>query len=221
MTRCPERLLNDAATFLPHDLLRIGSITDLECEEDFPSWVNHALTRAPFVVVRRAPLPARNVLPIGIRGRWRQERFAAFLPIGAILESVAPEQIAASETVDTRELPVFAALERIRKVLIVGDYSWGPTGSVGFELASGIPTATPESDLDVVIRAPIPLCRSRAADLFHHCESSFVHIDIQLDTPTGAVALAEYVRRSEKLLVRTVSGALMTEHPWLITRDDE
>jgi phosphoribosyl-dephospho-CoA transferase len=32
--------------------------------------------------------------------------------------------------------------------------AYGPTGSIGFELASALPMATSASDLDLIIRAP-------------------------------------------------------------------
>ena len=98
---------------------------------------------------------------------------------------------------------------------------WGPTGSVGFELASGIPTATITSDLDVVIHAPQPLAWQTAEALLTHLGEASARLDVQIETPCGALALAEYVRRGPygqaALLVRTSAGPGWVDDPWQST----
>jgi phosphoribosyl-dephospho-CoA transferase len=72
--------------------------------------------------------------------------------------------------------------------------AYGPTGSVGFELASGRETATSTSDLDLLIRAPERISMKVARELLRSMAQGPCRIDVQLETPRGAVSLAEYAR---------------------------
>jgi phosphoribosyl-dephospho-CoA transferase len=89
---------------------------------------------------------------------------------------------------------------------------------VGFELASGVPTATTSSDLDLLVRAPQPLSWEMAEALFTHLAKVSVRIDVQIETPSGAFALAEYVRRGPDgqtmILLRTTDGPRRVYNPW-------
>lgn len=102
------------------------------------------------------------------------------------------------------------------------DWSWGLTGSVGFELASSTPTARPNSDLDIVIRMPQPLDRETAGVLYGWNTQLPIRIDVQLETPFGAVALAEYARNEKQVLLRTSSGPKLVDTPWsVVTMNQE
>jgi hypothetical protein len=63
------------------------------------------------------------------------------------------------------KLPAFALLQAVAPLCEATGYVWGPTGSAGFELASGCPTVTQTSDLDLLMRAPDPLDRTSAKTL--------------------------------------------------------
>jgi phosphoribosyl-dephospho-CoA transferase len=91
--------------------------------------------------------------------------------------------------------------------------AWGPTGSVGFELATGAAVAGPASDLDVVVRAPEPWSFARARELADDLARLPVRVDTQLDTPSGAIALAEYACGG-RVLLRTPDGPKLTNDPW-------
>jgi phosphoribosyl-dephospho-CoA transferase len=91
--------------------------------------------------------------------------------------------------------------------------AWGPTGSAGFELATGDAVAGPASDLDLVVRAPEPWSLDRARELVEDLTRLPVRIDTQLDAPTGAVALAEYARGG-RVLLRTPDGPKLVNDPW-------
>ena len=62
----------------PHDMLRLTSGPELRHEGSVPAWVPESLARVPWVVVRRAR-PQAGLIPVGVRGRARGERFAAWL----------------------------------------------------------------------------------------------------------------------------------------------
>jgi phosphoribosyl-dephospho-CoA transferase len=90
---------------------------------------------------------------------------------------------------------------------------WGPGGSVGFELASGVPSTTRDSDLDLVLSADEQLARTDATRLHADLSTLPVRIDLLLETPNGAVALAEYAQGSAMLL-RSAQGPRLVRDPW-------
>jgi phosphoribosyl-dephospho-CoA transferase len=106
------------------------------------------------------------------------------------------------------------ALDEVESILAAYRLVWGPTGSVGFELASGAPTVTPESDLDIVIRAPRRLSVRSARSLCEWLARLQVHVDAQLETPDGAVSLSEYARGHVPVLQRTLYGPRLVDDPW-------
>ena len=92
--------------------------------------------------------------------------------------------------------------------------AWGPTGSMGFELASRTPSVTTASDLDLVLRALAELPRETARSLVAACATMPIPIDAQVETPTGSVALAEYASGAARVLLRTSDGARLVANPW-------
>src|SRR6266436_738111 len=81
--------------WLAHDLLQILRGADLFCPEPYPLWVKHSLEQAPLVVVRRAE-PLDGMIPVGVRGSLRNQRFGAYLAPKSVLRQIAPEQLAAA-----------------------------------------------------------------------------------------------------------------------------
>jgi phosphoribosyl-dephospho-CoA transferase len=79
----------------PHDLLRLAGDAGISHEGPVPAWVPVSLARAPWVVVRRAPTMA-GLVPVGVRGRTRPERLAAFLSPTDVAARVSPEDLAAA-----------------------------------------------------------------------------------------------------------------------------
>jgi phosphoribosyl-dephospho-CoA transferase len=207
----------------PHDLLVLRDTQSLQYPAmNPPHWVSLALKRAPLVVVRRAPAMG-NLLPVGIRGQNRSERCTVYLPVTACCdERITPEQLVATQvwtwSQRLRQMGAIQALAEIAPCLQASGLSWGPTGSVGFELASGVPTATTTSDLDLLVRAPQPLCWQTAEALLTNLAQVSVRIDVQIETPDGAIALAEYVQRGPDghttMLLRTNDGPRLVCNPW-------
>jgi phosphoribosyl-dephospho-CoA transferase len=207
----------------PHDLLVLRDIQSLQYPAmNPPPWVSPALERAPMVVVRRAPTIG-NQLPVGIRGRNRSERCAAYLSVTVGYdERIMPEQLVATQawtrSQRLRQIGAIQALAEIAPWLQASGLCWGPTGSVGFELASGVPTTTTSSDLDLLVRAPQPICFKKAQALLTHLAQASVPIDVQIETPYGAIALAEYVQRGPDgqatMLLRTNEGPRLVCNPW-------
>jgi phosphoribosyl-dephospho-CoA transferase len=207
-----------------HDLLQISGVVDLVYvgpqlpEKRCPPWVERSLQAAPFVVVRRARL-FDGMFPVGVRGSLRQQRSAAYLAPESIRNQITPEQLAANRgwlaNARTEEIPALQVLAGIEEKMANLPLAYGPTGSIGFELASGLPTATSTSDLDLLIRAPERLPMPVAQELITIFSGSPCRVDAQLETPRGAISLAEYARGQTPLLLRQNGGPVLISDPWV------
>ena len=201
-----------------HTLVRIEGAQALATasESALPDWVAGSLWRAPWVVIRRAPIHA-GLLPVGVRGESRQQRFAAWLCPGEALELATPQALAACTP--TRAVAPLAVLPHVERIMREHGLArlWGPAGSVGFELASGKPTVTTSSDLDLVIEVAGPaLIASKAVSLWNALAALPVRVDVLLETPRGAVALSEYIRaragdNHPSFVLRTLTGPRLVE----------
>ncbi|WP_083615533.1 malonate decarboxylase holo-ACP synthase [Paraburkholderia sp. SOS3] len=204
------------ARWQPHDILRLHRVP-LHGSE--PVWVREALLRAPFAVVRRAP-SAPGSVAVGIRGASRAQRYGTWVEDGDVEFAVPPEALVTQEPVPGREpLPAFFMLAELRRApRSLGQYVWGPAGSAGFELATGVPTVNGSSDLDLLVRAPERLDRAAAgqllAELLVLAQRLGVRVDAQLDTPAGGVALAELAAGKSSVMVRANAGASLLSDPW-------
>ena len=234
-----------AAAFHAHDLLRVtpevlspgcgDRIGEGRCEaaragrgevepirrdlaRKSPAWLADALRVAPYVVVRRDTVPA-GTIPVGARGSLRAQRHAFVIRQSDVIACICPEALANRTPAPPRfALPAFAALARVRDELSRFGLPWGPTGSVGFELATGRPSVTPTSDLDLLIRCAAPLGRDAAVAIHRAlnmaAEAAHVRVDAQIDTPRGGFALSEYASGKPRVLLRTNSGPLLDDDPW-------
>lgn len=199
-----------------HDIVRLRR---LESFDDEPAWVRDAFAHAPFAVVRRAQA-AEGWLAIGLRGAARNERYGTWARC-ADIEAVFEPEVLSSSPVDGERaaLPVFVALQALGSdTSCLGSFVWGPTGSVGFELATGKLTATVTSDLDLLIRMPNHLTKGEAQRIQMQLDTYAAHagirIDVQLETPAGGVALAEYASGKARVLARHASGPHLVADPW-------
>ncbi len=201
----------------PHDLLRIGGPAALVCDGAPPAWVSGRPAAAATVVVRRAE-PRGGLLPVGVRGGARPERFAAWVAPERVMARIRPEALAARRAwrdPPARRVPALEALEAVAALLDPLGLAWGPVGGAGFELATGVPCLTPASDLDLVLRAPRPLARAAARRLQAALAELSVRTDVQLETPAGAVALAEHAAGAPRVLLRAVTGPRLVADPWV------
>jgi phosphoribosyl-dephospho-CoA transferase len=203
-----------------HDLLRVRGWDALVNRSPAPEWVNEALSRAPWVVVRRAPTEG-EFIPVGVRGQNRGERFASFVHASSIVECVSPENLSSSQAwkkaVRLEELPAMRALLRVDAIFQGSNLHWGPSGSIGFELASGVPIAHRTSDLDLIVRMNdllIPPSTTRKLlAIVERVETTGVRVDLLLEIREGAIALLEYAGGGTNLLLRTIHGPRLIPHP--------
>lgn len=190
-----------------HDFL--WGMTAQHLLADAPAWVFDAVSAGHPVVVRRA-MTDRGQVPVGVRGLLREQRYAAVMPAAAVHRRVTPEDLCG--VTSTRDAPALRALDQLRPVL--KHWNWGVTGSAGFELASGVQALHERSDLDLILRTPNPLDRDEARALLALLDMAICPVDLQLQTPYGAVALREWASASRRVLLKSPRGAQLVIDPW-------
>jgi phosphoribosyl-dephospho-CoA transferase len=202
----------------PHDLLWLTRADALWSDRPQPEWVPEAMVQAAVVVVRRAR-PIGGRIPVGVRGRSRSERFPAAVAPDGVRRRVRPEDLLARQDWrGTERGGTMAALRALGWLAHAWDgleWPWGPTGSAGFELATGVPALTSESDLDLVIRVREPLSNLAAQLLLKTVLRLETAVDAQIETPLGSVALREVASPSgPRVLLKTSDGPRLVMDPW-------
>ena len=194
---------------LAHDLL--WGMTPQQLPADVPAWVIESIGAGQPVVVRRA-LRAAGQVAVGVRGPLREQRFAAQMEVAAITRQVRPEELCHVQ--GQRDFPALRALAQLRPHLDGSGWVWGVSGSAGFELASGFAALHEGSDLDLILRTPRPLSRVDAQALVAILDTAVCRVDLQLQTPSGAVALREWASASSRVLLKSATQASLVSDPW-------
>jgi phosphoribosyl-dephospho-CoA transferase len=192
----------------PHDLLELKSVKDLISHSPLPKWVEPSITRAPFVVVRRSRA-IEGFVAVGVRGRERNERYAAFMPVDHLLKRITPEQLAQERKWKKHPQEIFSCLEQVSHIMNDHSLIWGPVGSVGFELLSGKKTTSKTSDIDIVIRISEGFTTEFAKKIVSELIIQ-VRVDVQMESTKGAFSLSEYAASEGKpILIRTIDGPIL------------
>jgi phosphoribosyl-dephospho-CoA transferase len=193
---------------------------------------------------RGATRGERDTLAVGVRGPARDQRWACTVDAHHVLRVLRPPDLlvprdlrGASRHESPRGLPLQSprwrdvpALRELRALMAkwrndIG-YAWGPSGSVGFEIATGVACVTPSSDLDIVIYADTPMTRDQALRLHASLADSLTRVDVLVETPHCGFSLAEYATAAatatattaasatDCLLLRTPHGPRLGRDPW-------
>jgi phosphoribosyl-dephospho-CoA transferase len=198
-----------------HDLLSLRSETiHPACMTELP-WVKMALRRNPWVVVRRVNAPVGKVA-VGVRGTDRNQRWGGLVEMTDVVLIKQPLQLRVTFAHNSRKaVPALKALALVEMELAEIDLSWGPVGSVGFELATGDCVTTEASDLDLALFAPQRITRPIARDLWDTLSSLPAKVDVRVETRCCGFSLEEYaLRRSTEIMIRTPDGRQLVEDPW-------
>jgi phosphoribosyl-dephospho-CoA transferase len=202
----------DPQAIRAHDLLWLTDTASLELDGAWPAWLTAEwLARAPLVVRRESTVEGR--VPVGVRGMARSERCKGFIRRADIARRVRPEMLRNGDG----GAPALDALAALAPALDALGLAWGPTGGAGFQQACGLPVLRPDSDLDLLVRAPLPLNAAQAEVLDCLQHRTACRIDIQIDTGGGAFAFAEWRRTAGRVLLKTGAGPLLTDDPWRAT----
>nr|WP_274610324.1 malonate decarboxylase holo-ACP synthase [Pseudomonas sp. TH31] len=194
---------------MAHDLL--WGMTSEQLPAAAPGWVIESLNAGQPVVVRRA-LSAPGQVAVGVRGSLREQRYATAMSVDGIQRRVKPEDLC-HVSID-RDLPALRALTQLRAMLDACGWVWGIGGSAGFELASGVEALHQRSDLDLILRTPQPLGREQAQELVKIFDTAACRVDMQLQTPRGAIALREWAGPSPRVLLKNAVEACLVLDPW-------
>ena len=206
---------SEIATPQVHDLLQLDKDSLQPVCVDAPNWVRQALASCPWVVVRRVEAPAGQ-LAIGVRGSSRSERWGCFISKDLIRKVVTPAELFTLVRSPGYKLrtPPFLSLHQLSERWRDLAWPWGPTGSVGFELATGCPATTSLSDLDIAIRAETRVFLEQARSLWKRTLGLQTKVDIRVETPECGFSLQEYASSSSAILLRYSDGIRFGNDPW-------
>lgn len=197
-------------TLRAHDLIWLASGEALEGIAD--EWVKTLWHTGLPVVVRR-DVDGDGRIPVGVRGMRRDQRAAGWVKPEQVTRVVSPEDL--SDPQSLLHSP-FISQQPVQLALMLAQHAWpwrwGITGSTGYALATGIPVIHAASDLDLLIRAPQPLSTGELTR-WQQLNGALCRADTQLETPQGAVALAEWLRDG-KALLKTIRGPRLVSDPW-------
>jgi phosphoribosyl-dephospho-CoA transferase len=192
----------------PHDLLWGMPLTELPA--DAPAWATQALAAGQPVVVRRAAC-ATGWVAVGVRGQGREQRLGVLMRVRDIQRQLSPEVL---RWAGQSPWPALQALASVTPVLDACGLAWGPTGGVGYQLATGCNVVHGASDLDLLLRTPQFMTRAKARELLDILDCGPCRIDVQLETLAGAVALREWAGVARRVLLKSGMGARLVTDPW-------
>lgn len=213
---------SNGGTLHVHDLILLGSESAVISTQGDPACPYLNPNQRPWVVVRRGRI-SDGLIPVGVRGSHRHERWAGFTRLSEVLETWRPDELRLLLAEDSRrELQAFRALSYLESRLGGLDLSWGPGGSLGYELASGIPAVRADSDLDLLLFAPRKLEITEAQDLWRMISSAPGKVDALVETPFCGFSLEEFVTTSpRKILLRTIDGRTLGSDPWHLSNCED
>lgn len=219
MTAMPQETSN---LLNPHDLLwlKAGAVGRLHASDmSLPDWALSELEGNCPVIVRRAPA-VNGFVPVGIRGHLRSHRHGTYIPTSEVARITAPAMLCKCPARQERVvLPCLNAWEQLRVKAEEFPYRWGPAGSCAYELATGADWVTQTSDLDIVVHIEKSITPSQAKEMLAFFSSNGCRIDVQVITPLGGMALAEWARGARQVLLKTNYGPILTAHPWGIFQE--
>lgn len=188
-----------------HDIVQFESIHHIETSIELPEWVKETPASQNFGVVRRMPITNKTV-PIGLRGDTREKRYGALIHESNIVQVICPKSLVNRLDKFNHQL-YFSALTKIKEEFEKYKLSWGPTGSVGFEIATSIPVTTDTSDIDICLYLD-QIDMELLVKVGSFLETLDRRIDVQVELPSiGAFILNDCLKNSDAgFIVKTKFG---------------
>jgi phosphoribosyl-dephospho-CoA transferase len=205
-----------------HDLILLRTVSAVISTQGNPACPYLNPNQRPWVVVRRGRI-SDGLIPVGVRGSQRHERCTGYTRFSEVVEIRRPDHLRLLLAEDSRRaLQAFRSLSYLENHLVGVDMSWGPGGSAGYELASGVPAVRVESDLDLILFAPRKLDIAEAQDLWRMVSSAPGKVDALVETPFCGFSLEEFVTTSpRKILLRTNDGRILGSNPWNLSNVED
>lgn len=188
-----------------HDIVQFATINDIQNHMNPPIWIKNAPAAQNFAVVRRMPIMNKTI-PIGLRGETREERYGAFIHESNIIQVISPTSLV--NRIDKQnDQSYFSTLNTIREEFEKYKLIWGPTGSIGFEIATSIGVTTPNSDIDICLYLD-QINSELLVKVGNFLEGLNRRIDVQVEIPfVGAFLLNDYLKYEKTgFIVRTKFG---------------
>ncbi len=66
----------------------------------------------------------------------------------------------------------------------------------------------------MILRVPQALSRRQASGLLQQLDNPFCRVDLQLQTPLGALALAEWAGTAQRVMLKQAGGVQLLLDPW-------
>lgn len=207
----------------PHDLLTFNHKNDFESTKNpLPNWAKDFLRQAKIVVVRRGKIK-EDKIPVGLRGQQKSQRLAGFLSKTAIVKQYHPDYFIRHGswqklTQERQSLLAFKALKKI--IPLMKNFKWGISGSLAYEMATGIKMVHENSDLDIIAWKVNKISVNKAKELLHSLNQFQVHADVQIVNGQRGFALEEYaMNRDAEILVKTEKGPMLSKDPWQLIKE--
>ena len=210
---------HESHAFRPHYLLAVDPKQLIETMYKYssvPEWVEEHVRKTPFVVVRR-DLATGHEIPIGVRGKERNQRWASSCHPKLVKRIITPSQLLTRPIPTSRAnaTPALRTLNLLKERWMDLDRPWGPVGSIGFELATGRHVVKPESDLDIVLYARRRITADEAKSLCARSMDLPAVVDIRVETPVFGFSLREFASKSPTaILMHAPNEVMLGTDPW-------
>jgi phosphoribosyl-dephospho-CoA transferase len=188
-----------------HDIIKFTNIDKLKRFSSIPDWVFSTPSASNFGVVRRMPI-SNKLIPIGLRGDGRARRFGTYIHEDHIEEVITPNSLV-NRIDEFQDKIYYPTLKSIRDEFAKLDLSWGPTGSIGFEIATNMNVTSINSDVDISIYVEA-IDQDLLEEVGGFLRSLDRKIDVQVEVPIlGAFLLNDFLKNQEPgFIVRTPFG---------------
>ncbi len=206
----------------PHDLLTFANNDDLILEKNpLPEWAKDSLSKAKIAVVRRGQIK-NDLIPVGLRGYERNQRLAGYLKKSSIVKQYHPDYFIKHESwrdlpIERQKLIAFQGLIKIAPLLT--DYQWGISGSLAYEMATGVKMVKESlehtSDLDLIMPNLPKMNVAEAKKFLAKLNQFATHADVQVVYGENGFSLEEYgLGRDQQILIKTATGPILSKNPW-------
>lgn len=209
----------------PHDIIKVSRKAQSFMIASLSDIGQGYWQRSPYHVVRRAVVPNDgngDLIPIGVRGNDRHERFGIYIPHEWVEEVVTPISLMQNQKwLQWERSDKFLAIIETLNILAtyLASYPIGIGGSLGYELTSGIFAVKEASDIDLILYSHKLFSKSltirQAQEIIEISNTCSVLVDIQVQNKRGAFHLQEYVNNpNEAILLKSNQGPILSKDIW-------